>query len=132
MKTKPAVEDLLNHLSYLGYEIKDEQDGTFMAKHDRLIDLVIEDKCAGILFYSWFQGNELAGIDRANFLECLNGINSKAVILRFYADKNNAMVMDAFYPKPYDRVGFAAFMDELNRDIQRLFYADSGVAKYCG
>ncbi|MDD5591585.1 MAG: hypothetical protein PHY18_06670 [Dehalococcoidales bacterium] len=132
MKTKPAVEDLLNHLTYLGYEIKDKQDGTFIAKHDRLIDLGIEDKAVGILFYSWFPGNELAGIDRANFLECLNEINSKAVILRFYADKDNALVMDALYLMPYDRVGFAAFMDELNNDIQRLFSDDSGVAKYCG
>ena len=132
MKTKPAIEDLLNHLTYLGYEIKDKEDGTFIAKHDRLIDLGIEDKAAGIFLYSWFESNELAGIDRANFLECLNGINGKAVTLRFYTDKENDLLMHAFYLKPYDRVGFAAFMDALNHDIQVLFCDDSGVAKYCG
>ncbi|MFC1956326.1 hypothetical protein ACFLWZ_07440 [Chloroflexota bacterium] len=132
MATKSSITKFLNHLNYLGYNIKDRHNGVYLAKHEWMLDLLFENKSTGILFYSWVNGNEIAKIDRAGFIECINHLNAKAMVLRFYTDKENDLVMDAWYPKPYDRLGFVAFMDLLTRDFELLFCEEHGVKTYYG
>ena len=132
MTGKLAIKDFLKHLEFLGYDIKDRHDGVYLARHNWMLDLLFENKSTGILFYTWVNGNEIAQIDRAGFIECINRLNARAMVLRFYADKENDLIMDAWYPKPYDRIGFVAFMDLLTRDIELLFSKDCGVEIYCG
>ena len=60
-----------------------------------MMDLLFENKPTGILFYTWVYSNELAKIDRAGFLESINWLNTRAIVLRFYADKENDLVMNA-------------------------------------
>jgi len=132
MSASPAVRKFLNHLKFLGYTIEERDGETFSAKHEWLLNMFIEEKPAGIFFYAWISGNTIAAIDKAGFLECVNSLNAKTIVLRFYADKENDLVLDAWYPKPYNRIGFAAFMDLLNHDMRLLFRKDCGVETYCG
>ncbi len=130
--TTGVIEKFLNHLKYLGYDIEEEDTGRFSAKHERLFNMCISVKAGGIFFGAWVGGNEIAETHRQEFIERLNYLNGKAVVLRFHADEDSDLMMEAWYPKRYDRVSFAAFMDLLSRDSQLLFSDDYGVEKYCG
>ena len=132
MAVKSAIKEFLNHLRFLGYDIEDRHNGVYMARHNWMLDLLFENKSTGILFYTWINGNEIAEIDRAGFLECINRLNARAMVLRFYTDKENDLVMDAWYTKPYNRIGFVAFMDLMSRDMELLFCEEYGVKTYCG
>ena len=131
MKVKSVMAEFLNHLTYLGYKIHDEHDGTFLAKHKHYFSMIIQEKSTGIIIYSSLKGSRAAKADRPGLLECINTINAKSMVLRFYAGEKNDLMMDAWLPKYYNRVGFANFMDLFYRDVKILFSDEYGIGKYC-
>lgn len=131
MKAKSAIAEVLNHLTYLGYKIKDKRDGSFLAKHDIYLNLLLTDKGTGVFIYLCAAVN-VSDDDRPNYLDCINNINADAIVLRFYAGSDNDLMGDVWFPNYYNKVGFSAFMDLLVRDMQLLFSDRYGLVKYCG
>jgi hypothetical protein len=127
-----VFDEFLDHLEYLGYNIEEDYDGSiFLAKHECFPNFIIKYKAAGILFYTLAKCNELVDIDRPGFIERLNELNSRSMVLRFWVDEDNDLIMDAWCSKHYDRAGFAIFMDLLIGDMRLLFSEDYGVEEYC-
>ena len=93
-------------------------------------NLFLDDKATGVLIYSC-AGVNLSPDDRPNYLECINSINPDAIVLRFYAGSDNDLMGDVWFPKYYNKVGFAAFMDLLLHDMQLLFSDKYELIKYC-
>ena len=78
----------------------------------------------GILFTTIFGGNDAAKSDDAEFLRCINLLNEKAIVARFYSDhdpKDLALFIESWQPAIYDKTIFANFVEAWQRDIRRLF-----------
>jgi hypothetical protein len=115
------MDQIANHLEFLGYQIEKKEDSSIRARHDRWLNLIIDEETRGILFSSFFRTNDLAKIDKTGFLEIVNSLNAKSYVLRFYADKDYDLVMDALFPKFYDKVVFGNFIDGVNQNSLSVY-----------
>ncbi|MCS7010573.1 MAG: hypothetical protein NZL98_04340, partial [Anaerolineales bacterium] len=63
--------------------------------------------------------------NKLSYLELINSLNAKAAIARFYADEDFDFFIEAWYPNYYDRTGFGAFLETLDRDYRLLVNSEA-------
>ena len=128
------LDSMASHLEFLGYEItKDADKKTFRAKHPKLANLQVREMDSGILFSTIFGCNDAAKSDGAEFLRCINALNKKSLVARFYSDQdpnNLALFIETWQPNLYDKAVFGNFIEMLQRDIRLLGDDDSKIATY--
>ncbi len=123
------LEQVVTHLEFLGYQITREEKFV-RAKHEKNLNLVVQSFNSGVLFTAFLSSNDLAKRDMLGFLECANTMNQKALIPRFYKDKDGDLVIEAWYPHIYDRGQFGLFMEQLNNDMRLVFNDEIGFPRY--
>lgn len=110
-----TVEQMGTHLEFLGYEVS-RDDQLTKARHPRKLNFAMRPLAGGILFTAIFGCSEDAKRNRPGYLEMINSLNDKAVIARFYADKDSDFFIEAWHPDHYERAAFGAFMQVWDRD----------------
>jgi hypothetical protein len=125
--TTKALDSMLAHLEFLGYEVT--QDGEIArAKHATRYNVSLRSFASGILLTRLFGANDTARQDKAGYLEFINSLNNKAAVARFYADKDMDLFIEAWYPDMYDRPSFGLFLEIWDRDCALM--AESEAPKY--
>ena len=122
-----TLEQIANHLQFLGYEVTAEANMT-RATHPTRFNFFMRPYAGGILFTTIFGCSENAKQDRLGYLDILNSLNNGAAVARFYADKDSDLLIEAWHPEYYERVQFGAFIEAWDRDIRSA--AESGVKEY--
>jgi hypothetical protein len=117
-----ALDQMAEHLQFLGYEIAREGELIF-ARHPRKFNIVMKLVGGGILIASFFTCTDEAKRDRSGYLEMINTLNARAVLARFYADEDSDLRMEAWHPNAYDRHTFSAFMELWDHDSGLLLEA---------
>jgi len=129
-----VLDSMANHLEFLGYEItKDPERNAFRGKHANLAGFRAREMGSGILFTTIFGCNDTAKSDGAAFLGCINALNEKAVVARFYSDqdpKDLALYIETWQPNLYEKTVFGNFFEVLQRDIRLLNDHDIKIATY--
>ncbi|NPA05961.1 MAG: hypothetical protein GXO54_00965 [Chloroflexi bacterium] len=111
------LDPFLEHLRFLGYEVQpDEQ--YVRAYHPTRWNLLVREFRGGVLFTTFLGGSAYAKQHPEAYLALINALNRGATVARFYADKDNDLVMEAYWPGPYDRESFAQFMDLWDEDTR--------------
>ena len=113
--------DLLNqvaeHLQYLGYSIEAHTPGEGLrADHKQRYGVILKSFQNGLLLRTYFD-------TRANASQMslfANTLNQEAVVARFLLAKDGFFVMEGWYAAPYDRAGFANFMEAWQQDALTL------------
>ena len=118
-----TLDQIVNHLQFLGYEISQENNIT-RAKHPKKMSVVIRDYKGGILFASYNVSKDSAKSDKAGFLKFLNLLNANATVARFYADKDFDLCIEAWYPNFYEKENFGVFFEAWGTDSWTLLLAN--------
>jgi hypothetical protein len=124
-----ALDDIVSHLEGQGYSIT-PQDQLRRAMHSTKLNMTFRMNKGGILFTAFCGTQPQAKKDRKGFLELLNQLNSKASVVRFYADSDSDLAIEAWYPDRYDRTAFGAFMDVWDTESTLLVVATGEAIKY--
>ncbi len=127
--TDPAMEPFVQHMEFFGYEIVREEKFV-RARHARYFNLVMQYIGGGILFTSFTGHQPSADREKGRFLEAINNANKAVLVCRLYSDKDNDLVIEAWYPDSYDRAKFGAFIEKLNKDIMVAMGDEVGLLKY--
>lgn len=109
------MKKVCTHLEFMGYNIQIDEKVT-KAKHDSRLNILLRDFNGGILLTAFFSGNDFAKRDRAGYLEFINGMNQKAAVTRVYADRDNDLAFEGWYPGMYDKAAFGTFIDLWDHD----------------
>lgn len=71
----------------------------------------------GVLFAAAYSLTNRAELDRVGFLSFINGANKDSTIARFYwSEEEKAMLMEAWYPKAYEKIAFGEFFEKWLND----------------
>ncbi len=124
------LEQIRQHLEFLGYQVTDEDEGRVGAQHAVRPNLVARDFRGGCLLVAYFRKGDEAEQDRYGFLNAINGLNNPATVARFYADDDGDLAIEAFYNYPYDRVSFGQFMALWDQDFDRMLSTSSEMAHF--
>ena len=109
------VRQVGEHLAFFGYRLEPREKAT-LAKHDNLIDFSFWEAGGGVLVVGWFG----SAARRRRLLEFVNRLNLASAVTRFIVDQDGDFRMEAWYPGPYSRDGFATFFQALQHDWQKL------------
>ena len=122
-----TIEQISNHLGFLGYESTVDGEVT-RAVHASRWNLVLKDYQGGVLITSYLGSNDHAKNKRHRqaYLEMINSMNQEASVTRFYADNDTDLVMEALWLGDYDRVSFGDFMEKWDVDTRtRLLQSEA-------
>ncbi len=108
-----------SHFEFLGYAVT-EKGKALYAKHPKHLNVVAKAYNGGVLISCSFGSTEKAKGDRSAFLIFLNDLNRDSVAARFYADKDNDMIIEGWYPGAYDKSRFGIFLDGFNLVAEQL------------
>jgi hypothetical protein len=105
-----TLDDVVGHLESHGYSIT-AKDQLRLATHTSKLNMTFRMNKGGILFTAFCRTQDQAKKDRKGFLDFLNQLNAKASVVRFYADSDSDLAIEAWYPDQYDRGTFGTFLD---------------------
>ncbi|HEX2255159.1 MAG TPA: hypothetical protein VHG92_00415 [Afifellaceae bacterium] len=114
-----GAEAYKNHLEFLGYTVE-ESDGQMVARHSSNFNVILKALRGGMLLTSFFTSADEAKTETASFHNVINGLNARAVSVRYYADSDVDLVAEAWYPGAYDRERFGLQINEFNSDLSKL------------
>jgi len=118
------LDQMVTHLQFLGYQV--ERDGDIVkARHQTKVNILLRDFRGGVLLTSIFGCQDNAKKNRSAYLDFINTMNQKAIIIRFYCDKDSDFFMEAWFPGAYERAVFGSFLDLWDEDIARLSQSDA-------
>jgi hypothetical protein len=118
------LDQIVTHMQFLGYQV--ERDGDIVkARHQTKVNILLRDFRGGVLLTSIFGCQDAAKKNRLGYLDFINQMNQKAVIIRFYADKDSDFFMEAWFPGAYDRAVFGSFLELWDEDVARLSQAEA-------
>lgn len=112
-------EQVGNHLRFLGYEVSIE-DRILFARHPTKSNIMVQVFIEGILMLTIFNCTDTAREDRAGYLELINSANEGAGVVRYFADRNSAFFIQAWYTGDYRQVDFGRFLELWYKDIEKL------------
>jgi hypothetical protein len=101
------------HLEFLGYSVT-EKGKTLLAKHSKQFNVFVRAYHGGVMVSGFFGSTEQAKTERLAFLEFLNEMNRTSIAARYYADKDNDVILEAWYPGAYEKTRFGMFFDKFN------------------
>jgi hypothetical protein len=126
-KMSNNLDQMANHLQFLGYEVKTEGE-LRIAKHPKKMNVMLRLNRGGVLFTAINGVKDEAKNNRGGYLNFINMLNSKASVVRFYADKDSDFFMEAWYPDYYDRTMFGTFIDAWETETTTLLFAQGDEA----
>ena len=92
-----TMENIVNHLEFVGYSVEKRTKDEFKAKHQSKYSFYVRKYNGGLLFRVVFTKlKKPAEERRAAYIGLINTFNSAAIVCRFYADKNNYFVVEAW------------------------------------
>jgi len=129
-----ALQSILDHLEFLGYECEgfgEDEDkknpSMVIAKHKTESNILIEAKYAANIAYFYvmltFSEKQLKNIIKKNeeFLEILNEINKKSSISTFsYDRKGEKLNINTWKELSYSKRDFATFLQLIKADIANI------------
>ncbi len=115
-----SLEPVLTHLEFLGYELE-RKEKIVLARHAKKLNLMVRSFAGGVLLTAILSAGPGAHRDRIGYLEMINGFNQEAAVVRFYADEDADLFLEAWYPDEYDRQAFGAFLELMERDHGLVF-----------
>ncbi|MBS1170456.1 MAG: hypothetical protein H6R01_1374 [Burkholderiaceae bacterium] len=110
------------HLEFMGYEVSYFKDH-MVAKHPIHPNFLLSQQASGMIATKPFKSNATGKQNRAKLLAISNDLNAGALAARYYIDKENDMVVEAFYPGSYSKQSFTLFIDAFNM-MQKQVQAD--------
>ncbi len=108
------LQQIANHLEFLGYELKSREDSGYGARHEKHWNFVFANKVGGVLI-QFFIGVE-DGHDEATLHRYVNDLNKDAVVTRFFIDGDGDFAGEAWWPPMYDKVKFGTFLEAWHHD----------------
>jgi hypothetical protein len=125
-----ALDQICNHLEFLGYEIDRVKEEFILARHQKHANFALKIHGFGALAAAIYEVSEDGKRQRADFMERLNFYNNAARVCRAYLDKNSDLLIEAVFPNLYDRTAFGVFIELFNDDIRLLFIGDKNLTEY--
>jgi len=104
------ADAITTHLEFHGYTRGDEESWLTFSHEERL-SFTMQSYQNGILLQSWFGGTEYAAEHPDEFHAVVNSMNAAATVMRLYVDDDGDLTMEAWYPGPYDKGTFTAFLE---------------------
>lgn len=104
LSAQDTLEEMADHLTFLGYEV-DFDGEVITADRSDAAEIVIEYYDKGVLFWAYWPAE--MGIDRSEFIESVNNLNYNASASRYYIDDDGDLVIEMWLPDHYDKKLFA-------------------------
>ncbi|MDI7275849.1 MAG: hypothetical protein QME94_07710 [Anaerolineae bacterium] len=114
-----TIGQMGTHLQFLGYDVSHEDERT-IARHPQKLNFSMKSYGRGVLFTAIMSGSKNAQRNKPKYLEFINTLNTKAAVVRFYADEDCDLFLEAWYPDRYERTEFGALMELWERDCLLL------------
>jgi hypothetical protein len=120
-----------DHLEFAGYavEVTNDEKPRLKAKHPYKTNLWARRFRGGVLFSAPFLCTEEGKKKRDELLRLVNLMNETAAVTHSYADKDNDLIIEGWYPATYVKQDFGVFLDNLLGDIDKGFAAGAELAK---
>jgi hypothetical protein len=115
-----AMDQMKEHLEYLGYEIEKLGEDGFHARHGTFFNLTFKKYGFGVLATAFFDLNDAGKQSRLDLLKRVNAYNREARVTRCYVDEDGDLAVEGWYASAYEKVSFGAFMQGLNEDCRFL------------
>lgn len=111
------IRDIVEHLQFLGYEVKEASEGRFFADHDRHLPFWFQEGSTGVNFVAFFE----LDVARETLVDVANAVNAEvAVATRHYVDDDGDFVIEGWWPKVYEKQLFASFMEMRHHELSKL------------
>jgi hypothetical protein len=117
------LQDFVTHLEFAGYEVE-AREHNHRATHDRYLNFLFKEFRGGVLVTIMFAGSDHAKSHLYEFKDLVNDINMRAGATRSYVDGDGDFMMEGYYPLPYNRTGFANFLEAVHADEGILFQTE--------
>lgn len=111
------LEQIKSHVEFLGYDVTVEEERG-RAKHPERWNIVYREFKGGILFQTYFGVSDYGKSNKEEFFNFLNLMNQGAVVVRFYADDDFDLVMEAWLPSGYEKQTFGRFVEQWDNDTR--------------
>lgn len=117
------IEKVSTHMQFHGYEtlISKDDPREIIAKHNRLPTIIIAVFPKAVRFMAIYTTREQTREDRLGILEYTNALNSGSIAAQYVINKNDDLVIMLWLFAPYERIGFAEFLDVWDEDIEKVF-----------
>jgi hypothetical protein len=120
-----TLDEVVTHLQFHGYDVT-PKDQLRLARHAQKLNMTFRVNKGGILFTAFCGVSDQSKKDRKGFLEFINALNTKASVVRFYADADGDFTLEAWYPDHYERGLFGTFLDVWETETTLLLVAMGG------
>jgi hypothetical protein len=118
-KPPKNAAEVMEHLEVLGYDVS-MNTKRIKAKHDKYLNIFLKQYRNGILVTAFFGATDYGKKHRKEFETLLNKLNADAAAGRYYVDKDGDLAIEAYYPGPYQKKNFTAFLDAFNYEQDNL------------
>lgn len=125
-----TMDQFVNHLEFLGYEVERRDGDLIKAKHQSNANFLFHIFGFGAMAKAMFGVNSQGKNRRGDVLERLNSYNSVARVSRAYIDKDFDLAIEAVFPNLYDKPAFGVFIEAYNDDMGLLGYGDQKLSEY--
>lgn len=121
-------EAISEHLSYLGYSTSRAKN-TISAKHHIKpgFDILVVNN--GVLFRAWFQHKEFPENRKGEYISAVNSLNINSTVAKFYVDQELDLIIEGWYPLPYNKKSFSNFVATWEHDFSKILQQSSALLK---
>ena len=110
---------IITHMEFLGYTTVLRKKVAYF-KHPKLVNLLLRRYRGGFLFTSTFRSTPFAKKRLNTFRKICNVCSGKATMTKFYLDKDNDFIIEAWFPGEYEKKRFALFINTMNSDWRNI------------
>lgn len=121
-------DEVKSHLEGMGYTVETKGD-SLEARHTKMTNIKLTAHNGGIYIGGFFPATEAAKSDRTGFLAFVNALNKDSTSTRYYTDKDNDVVFEAWYPGDYDQGRFGIFIEKFN-ELGKQLQGSTDAQKY--
>lgn len=121
--TKALVNEVVNHLEFLGYDLEDlksDSGFTYIAKSQAKSNLLIRIFNNITVISARWNGYQHKALRSKDFFETLNDVNKAALSKWYYDDSDNEdaiLIIEADY-YDYNKTTFGSFVENFELEIQ--------------
>lgn len=122
---KETRDAVVSHLEYLGYTLSGETDRLWFS-HTRYYHFSMIEGVGGLLIRAGFGERRMDADSEIQVLRRTNIINTATLVGIACVDPKGGLWFTAWYPLPYGKSSFAAFMDAWHSDALHMANANLG------
>ena len=109
----------VSHLEFLGFDVK-TGDKLLAAKHSSKPSFYISFFDEGMVFTALYTTSDAAKQDPYRLLKYVNSVNEKTMVVRLFVNEAEDVYLAAFYPRAYDKLFFANFLEYWESDVRKM------------